>query len=117
MSFFTQAWNHYQNSKSLQFVFYGLWLWFLYSVKSKNKGVKMDVKVGSEADLKAEAVNGKLQLSAQYQGVDLSAGAFIAATPAQLVTALAKLIPGDSAAEHAALAVVLGALDLAVKAA
>ncbi len=75
----------------------------------------MDTKLGSEGALKAEAVNGKLQLSAAYEGVDLSAGAFIAATPAQLIQALGKLIPGDSAAEHAALAIIEGALSLAVK--
>lgn len=75
----------------------------------------METKVGPETSLKAEAKDGKIVLSTEYQGTDLNAGAYIAATPAQIVAAFGKLIPGDSAAEHAALAVVQGALDLAVK--
>ena len=78
-------------------------------------GEKMEAKIGPETTLKAEALGGKLKLSTEYSGVDLDAGAYVAATPDQLCNALAKLIPGDSAAEHAALAVVKGALDLAVK--
>ncbi len=75
----------------------------------------METKIGAETVVKAEGVNGKLKLSADYSGVDLDAGSYISATPEQLCNALAKIIPGDSAAEHAALAVVKGALELAVK--
>ncbi len=75
----------------------------------------METKVGPETTLDATVKDGKIVFSTAYEGTDLSAGAFIAASPSQITAALAKLIPGDSAAEHAALAVVQGALDLAAK--
>jgi hypothetical protein len=110
----TQWWKDFQHWTLFQLASF-VFSFCLFFLANKLKGKKMDTKIGAEGDLKAEAVNGKLQLSATYEGTDLSAGAFIAATPAQLVQALGKLIPGDSAAEHAALAVIQGALDLAVK--
>jgi hypothetical protein len=76
----------------------------------------MEQKIGPEAVLILEPLNGKLRLSIDYGGVDLDGGAYVAASPEQLCNALAKLIPGDSAAEHTALAVVKGALELALRA-
>lgn len=75
----------------------------------------MEKNVGPETVLKIEGADGNLKLSADYAGADLSAGAFIQTSPAQLCAALAKLIPGDSTAEHVALSVVQGALELALK--
>lgn len=75
----------------------------------------METSVGPETKLKAQGVDGKIKLSADYEGADVSAELSISATPDQICKALADLIPGDSGAEHAALAVVKGALDLAVK--
>jgi hypothetical protein len=69
--------------------------------------------IGTEAEFKAEAAGGVLKLSVQYNGKDVSAGAFLQTTPAQVVDALAKLIPGDSVVEQGALA----ALKLGLQAA
>lgn len=75
----------------------------------------MQTNVGPETVLKAQVIDGKIEFSADYVGKNLSSGAFIAATPEQICSALAGLIPGDSAAEHAALAVVKMALEAASK--
>lgn len=73
--------------------------------------MSLDSNLGPETKLKLEIVAGKLKMSADYVGTDLAAGAYIATTGDQLVDAIGKLIPGDSAAEHAALAVVKLALN------
>jgi hypothetical protein len=113
MSFFSRAWNQFQTWISWHLVFFGLSLCFSFLIKTKLKGGKMQTNIGPETVLLASAENGQLKLATDYKGVDVNAGAYISATPDQLCAALAKLIPGDSAAEHAALAVVKGALDLA----
>lgn len=74
--------------------------------------MEIDKKVGAETELKAEAKDNKIRLSVAYVGVDLGMDAGISCTTDQLIGVIAKLIPGDSTAEHAALAVVKGALDL-----
>jgi hypothetical protein len=82
-------------------------------------GGKMEKKVnlGPETVLDASIKEGNIRLEAAYKGSDLSAGGFVEASPEQFCNALSKLIPGDSAAEQAALAIVKGALELAAKAA
>ena len=95
-------------------VFANVFIWYL---KLKLRGNKMaiDKQVGPEAELKIDGADGKLRISLDYAGADMSAGLFVATTPDQLCNALAKLIPGDSSAEAIALGVVKGALELSLK--
>lgn len=59
----------------------------------------MESKIGPEAKLKAEMVDGKIKLSIDYDGKQLDSGVYIATDSDLLVDALLDLIPGDSAFE------------------
>jgi hypothetical protein len=75
--------------------------------------METSLAIGPEGKLKFDIADGKIEISTEYTGKDLSAGAFIATTPEQLVSALAEIIPGDSGLEKG----VLGMLRMGLEAA
>lgn len=74
----------------------------------------MEKAIGSEAKLKAEVVGGKIKLSVDYDGKQVDAGMYVASDVDSLIDALAALIPGDSAVEQGAAAILKVALKAVV---
>ncbi len=70
----------------------------------------MEKALGPEAKLKAEMVGGKIKLSVEYDGHQVDGGMYILSDSDMIVDALAKLIPGDSEFEKAAVLVLKMAL-------
>lgn len=70
----------------------------------------MEKALGPEAKLTAEMVGGKIKLAVTYDGHQVDGQIAIMTDSDMLVDALAKLIPGDSAFEQAAVTVLKMAL-------
>jgi len=71
---------------------------------------KMEKEIGAEGKLKASMVDGKIKLEVAYDGKQLDAGAYISSDSDALIDAIGGLIPGDSAFEKGALALLKVAL-------
>lgn len=74
----------------------------------------MEKEIGSEAKLKAEVVAGKIKFSVEYDGKQVDATATISSDVDALCDALATVIPGDSALETGAIAILRTALKAVV---
>ena len=70
----------------------------------------MEKQLGAEGKLKAEMVGGKIKLSVEYDGKQVDAAASISSDSDLLVDAICALIPGDSALEKGAAALIKAAL-------
>ena len=70
----------------------------------------MEKQIGAEGKLVASVKDGKIRLEIQYDGKQLDGGAWVASDSDMLVDALAELIPGNSAVEQGAVAILKTAL-------
>ena len=64
----------------------------------------MEKELGKEAKLKLELVDGKIAISATYDGKQVDAAVTVSIDTDQFVDKLADLIPGDSGFEAAMVA-------------
>ena len=64
----------------------------------------MEKELGKEAKLKLELVDGKIAISATYDGKQVDAAVTVSIDTDQFVDKLAALIPGDSTFESAMVA-------------
>jgi hypothetical protein len=76
--------------------------------------MELEKQLGPEGKLKLEGKDGKLKISVDYDGHQMDAGAYVAVSSDELVDKLAELIPGDSAIEQGALALLKAALRSAL---
>lgn len=70
----------------------------------------MEKPIGPEAKLKVEMVNGKMQISVNYDGKQVDAMAAISADSDLLIDAIMDLVPGDSGFEKTMAALLKAAL-------
>ncbi len=76
--------------------------------------METQIEVGPEAKLKFEMKDQKIQISTQYEGTDLSAGAFIATSIDQFCHAVGQVLHHDNPIEHGILAALRMGLTMAM---